>query len=176
LGLATVYGIVKQSKGHIRVVSTPGEGARFDLYFPLVEPPVVEPRIPPAADLQETGGEATILVVDDEPALRQAVVDILRSSGYTVLEAKSAPDAIRIAEQHDGELDVLLTDIVMPVMRGPEVARRVTKLRPSVHVIFMSGYAEGLPEAQLPANSAFLQKPFRFATLLEQLKLVRRKA
>ena len=176
LGLATVYGIVKQSKGHIRVASTPGEGARFELYFPLIEAPVSEPQDAPAVDLHETGSGATILVVDDEPALRQAVVDILRSSGYKVLEAKSAPDAVKIAEQHAGELDVLLTDIVMPVMRGPEVARQITKLHPSVHVIFMSGYAEGLPESQLPANSAFLQKPFRFATLLEQLKLVRRRS
>ena len=103
-------------------------------------------------------------------------MEILRSSGYTVLEAQSAPDAIKIAEQHAGEMDVLLTDIVMPGMRGPEVARRVTKLHPTIHVIYMSGYAEGFPEAELPPNSTFLQKPFRFATLLEQLKLVRRRS
>ena len=177
LGLATVYGIIKQSHGHIRVVSTPGNGARFELYFPLVDTPVPESHnSPPAESHENTGGGASILVVDDEPALRQAVVEILRSSGYTVLEAQSAPDAIKIAEQHAGEMDVLLTDIVMPGMRGPEVARRVTKLHPTIHVIYMSGYAEGFPEAELPPNSTFLQKPFRFATLLEQLKLVRRRS
>jgi CheY-like chemotaxis protein len=176
LGLATVYGIVKQSKGHIRVISTPGKGARFELYFPLVEIPDPEFHESSPVDPQESVNGATILVVDDEPALRQAVVEILRSSGYTVLEAQSAPEAVSIAEKHSEELDVLLTDIVMPVMRGPEVARRITKLHPSVHVIFMSGYAEGLPETELPPNSTFLQKPFRFATLLEQLKLVRRRA
>ena len=138
LGLATVYGIVKQSKGHIRVVSTLGKGARFELYFPLVETPVPELPPSPRADPQANpGGEATILVVDDEPALRQAVVEILRSSGYKVFEAGSASDAIEIAEQHAGELDVLLTDVVMPVMRGPEVARRLTKLHPNIHVIYM---------------------------------------
>jgi len=176
LGLATVYGIVKQSKGHIRVDSTPGKGARFALYFPLVEAPVPESHDSPPAEPHENGSGTTILVVDDEPALRQAVVEILRSSGYKVFEAQSAPDAISIAEKHAGELDVLLTDIVMPAMRGPELARRVTKLHPAIHVIYMSGYAEGLPETELPANSTFLQKPFRFATLLEQLKLVRRRA
>ncbi len=177
LGLATVYGIVKQSNGHIRVVSTPGEGARFQLYFPLVETPVPDSQpSSPAGSTEDAGSAATILVADDEVALRHAVVEILRSSGYKVLESQTAPNALEIAEQHVGELDVLLTDIVMPVMGGPELARRVTKIHPGIRVIYMSGYAEDFPDAELPPNSVFLQKPFRFATLLEQLKLVRRSA
>jgi len=177
LGLATVYGIVKQSNGHIRVVSTPGEGARFQLYFPLVETPVPDSQpSSPAGSTEDAGSAATILVADDEVALRHAVVEILRSSGYKVFESQTAPNALEIAEQHVGELDVLLTDIVMPVMGGPELARRVTKIHPGIRVIYMSGYAEGFPDAELPSNSVFLQKPFRFATLLEQLKLVRRSA
>ncbi len=177
LGLATVYGIVKQSNGHIRVVSTPGKGARFQLYFPLVETAVPETQnSSPAETTEDAGGGATILVADDEAALRHAVVEILRASGYTVFEAQTAPDALEIAEQHVGELDVLLTDIVMPALRGPELARRVAKIHPDIRVVYMSGYAEGFSEAELPANSVFLQKPFRFATLLEQLKLVRRRA
>ena len=85
-------------------------------------------------------------------------------------------DALEIARQNAGKIDILLTDIEMPGLRGPELARRIQNIRSDVKVIFMSGYAEGLPEAELPPNSAFLQKPFRFATLLEQLKLIRRKA
>jgi signal transduction histidine kinase/CheY-like chemotaxis protein len=177
LGLATVYGIVKQGSGHIRVESEPGKGTRFELYFPLVETALPKPGVSPAAKaaepLEDAGG-ATVLVADDEASLRHAVVEILRSSGYKVLEAQTAPEAVEIAEQHSGKLDILLTDIVMPGLRGPELARRVTEIHPGIHVIYMSGYAEGFPEAQLPPNSTFLQKPFRFATLLEQLKLVRR--
>jgi two-component system cell cycle sensor histidine kinase/response regulator CckA len=107
--------------------------------------------------------------------LREAVVEILRATGDTVFEAQSALDAVNIAEQQ-GKLDILLTDVVMPGLRGPELARRVSEHHPGVYVVYMSGYAENLPEMQLPPNSAFLQKPFRFATLLEQLKLVKRKA
>jgi len=177
LGLATVYGIVKQSNGQIRVVSAPGKGARFQLYFPLVEPRVPElEESSPAESTEEASSGATILVADDEAALRHAVAEILRASGYKVFEARTAPHALEIAERHLGKLDVLLTDIVMPVLRGPELARRVTKLHPDIRVVYMSGYAEGFSEAELPANSVFLQKPFRFATLLEQLKLVRRRA
>ncbi len=122
LGLATVYGIVKQSNGHIRVVSAPRQGALFQLYFPLVETPVQEsPPSSPAGSAENATGSATILVADDEVALRHAVVEILRSSGYTVFESQTAPHALEIAEQHVGELDVLLTDVVMPVMRGPEL-------------------------------------------------------
>jgi two-component system, cell cycle sensor histidine kinase and response regulator CckA len=178
LGLATVYGIVKQSNGHIRVESTPGEGARFELYFPVVETTIPEAQdLPPTEITPGADGGATILVADDEAALRHAVVEILRASGYKVLEAQTASDALEIAEQrHAGELDVLLTDVVMPVFRGPELARRVSRIHPDIRVVYMSGYAEGFSEAELPANSSFLQKPFRFATLLEQLKLIRRRA
>jgi CheY-like chemotaxis protein len=115
------------------------------------------------------------LIADDEAALRQAIAEILRSSGYKVLEAESSTEALEMARQHRGPLEILLTDIVMPGLRGPELARRVAKVHPEVQIVYMSGYAEGLPEAQLPENSTFLQKPFRFATLLEKLKLVRRK-
>jgi len=177
LGLATVYGIVKQSQGHIRVESTPGQGTRFEIYFPAVPPPTQPKPSPslPAAIETDTGVTATILIADDEAALRHAITEILRSNGYKVLEAESSTEALELARQHQGQLEILLTDIVMPGLRGPELARRVAKVHPEVQIVYMSGYAEGLPEAQLPENSTFLQKPFRFATLLEQLKLVRRK-
>jgi two-component system, cell cycle sensor histidine kinase and response regulator CckA len=180
LGLSTVYGIVNQVNGHIHVESQSGVGTRFEIYFPCGEFTLgaseetyavkASPESSPA-----TNGGVTVLVADDETPLREAVVEILRATGYIVFEAQSALDAINIAEQQ-GKLDILLTDVVMPGLRGPELARRVSERHPGVHVIYMSGYAEGLLEMQLPPNSAFLQKPFRFATLLEQLKLVRRKA
>jgi PAS domain S-box-containing protein len=178
LGLATVYGIVKQGGGHIRVDSTPGAGTRFEIYFPVVarREEEVKQASSPAGVSEEPGGGITVLVADDEAALRNSIVEILRSSGYNVLESQTAEDALEIARQNAGKIDILLTDIVMPGLRGPELARRVQNIQPDVKVVFMSGYAEGLPEAELPPNSAFLQKPFRFATLLEQLKLIRRRA
>jgi PAS domain S-box-containing protein len=131
-------------------------------------------EIVPEDNYQE-GVDATILVADDESALRHAIVEILRGNGYKVLEAETSTQALEMARQHQDQLDILLTDIVMPGLRGPELARRVAKVHPEVQIVYMSGYAEGFPEAQLPANATFLQKPFRFATLLRQLKLVRRK-
>jgi two-component system cell cycle sensor histidine kinase/response regulator CckA len=176
LGLSTVYGIVKQSGGHIRVESQLGKGTRFEIYFPQTAPETTAY----SAELQpdegiDLGFNATILVADDESALRHALVEILRHSGYHVMEAETSTQALEIARQHSGPLDILLTDIVMPGLRGPELARRVIKAHPEVQIVYMSGYAEGLPDADLPAKAAFLQKPFRFATLLEQLKLVRRR-
>jgi two-component system, cell cycle sensor histidine kinase and response regulator CckA len=117
----------------------------------------------------------TVLIADDEAALRQAVVQILRTTRYTVREAQSSTEALEMAKRHQGRIDVLLTDIVMPGPRGSELARSVAKAHPEVQVIFMSGYAGDFSEARLLEGSVFLQKPFRFATLLEQLKLVRRK-
>jgi len=178
LGLATVYGIVKQSHGHIRVQTAVGVGTRFELYFPLIEaassPPPTAPTVVESPSSKSNG--TTILVADDEAPLRQAVAEILASAGYRVLEAQTAQQAVEISDQFPGRLDLLLTDVVMPGLRGPELAQLVANRHPQVRIIFMSGYAEGFPETQLPPNSAFLQKPFRFATLLEQLKLVQRKA
>jgi PAS domain S-box-containing protein len=177
LGLATVYGIVKQSRGHIQVESVLGRGTTFSLYFPAIVAPAPSPIPPKPSDIpEESGSGVTVLVADDEAALRQAVVQILRTTGYRVLEAENSYEAWEIARQHSGDLDVLLTDIVMPGLRGTELAKRVAKAHPEVQVIYMSGYAEGFQESPLPENSIFLQKPFRFATLLEQLKLVRRRS
>ena len=154
LGLATVYGMVKQGHSHIRVVSAPGQGAQFQLYFPLVEPPAPKSQqLSPAQTMTHASGGATILIAHDETALRQAVVEILRASGYKVLEARTAPHALEIAKQHLGELDVHLTDIVLPGLRG---SRTRSARNRAIRVIYMLGYAEGLPEAEFPPpNSAF---------------------
>jgi CheY-like chemotaxis protein len=171
LGLATVYGIVKQSNGHIHVRTTPGQGTTFEIYFPSVDP--VLPSVPPPDSTTTPDlAAATILVADDESALRHAVVELLRASGYTVFEADNALEALELAEKHPG-IDILLTDIVMPGFRGPELARRISAVQPGISVIYMSGYAEGFQENELPPNAMFLQKPFRFSKLLEQLKLIR---
>ena len=175
LGLATVYGIVQQSHGHIEVHSAPGEGTRFEIHFPAIVPPAfAAPKSSPQALEAQSGSGATVLVADDQPALRHAVVEILRTSGYRVLEAETSHEALEIARQHSAQIDILLTDIVMPGLRGPDLANRVSRIHPETQVVYMSGYAQDFSDAEIPANSVFLQKPFRFATLLEQLKLVRR--
>src|SRR5262249_981401 len=170
LGLATVYGIVRQGNGHIRLETQVGAGTRFEIYFPCSEVALPSSGRSPATRSSHSaaisGQGITIWVADDEIALRQAVVEILRSSGYTVFEAQTALEAAEIAEKRIDKLDVLLTDVVMPGVRGPDLARRVSARHPGVHVLYMSVYAEGLPETQLPPNSAFLQKSFPFATLL----------
>jgi two-component system, cell cycle sensor histidine kinase and response regulator CckA len=175
LGLSTVYGIVSQSHGYIQVKSAPGEGARFEIFFPVDDSPRSETH-KPAAEHAESAPQATILLADDEAALRHAVAEILRQTGYTVFEADTALDALELAKSHAGEIEVLLTDIVMPGLRGTELAAQVRALRPGIKVIYMSGYAEGISETQLPDDSQYLQKPFRFATLLNTLRLTLRKA
>jgi CheY-like chemotaxis protein len=175
LGLATAYGIVKQSGGHIHVDTAPDEGTRFEIYFSMVDGPALHAESLSSGQLPADGGGATILVTDDEAPLRQAIAEILRSSGYNVLEASTAAEALEAVREHRGELDVLLTDIVMPGLRGTELARRVAMTHPRLQVIYMSGYPGEFQDEPLPPNSTFLQKPFRFATLLEQLRLLRRK-
>ena len=172
LGLSTVYGIVKQSGGCIRVDSAPGRGARFELYFPAAEPRQPSVSVLPVGVPEIVRGEGkTILIADDETALRRALVEMLRDSGYRVLEATSTAEALELAANFSGTLDVLLTDMDMPDLRGTELARRLSEQHPGVRVIVMSGYAEELPETQLPPNSTLLQKPFAFAALLEEIKL-----
>ncbi len=175
LGLSTVYGIVSQSEGYIQVHSTPGQGTRFEIFFPVDDSPRNGESHKPAAEHSEPAPQATILLADDEAALRHAVAEILRQSGYTVFEAATALDALELAKSHAGEIEVLLTDIVMPGLRGTDLAAQVRAFRPGIKVIYMSGYAEGISETQLPDDSQYLQKPFRFATLLNMLRLTLRK-
>ena len=176
LGLSTVYGIVRQFKGHIVVESEPGKGACFQIYLPVESSlALAAPTIVKAAAKAPETPSLRVLLADDEPPLREAIAEYLRGAGHEVLESHSAHDALETARIHTGGIDVLLTDIVMPGLRGTELARKVEDLHPEVHVIYMSGYAQSLPEAQIPQGAAFLQKPFRFAALAEQLKLVTRK-
>jgi two-component system, cell cycle sensor histidine kinase and response regulator CckA len=175
LGLPTVYDIVHQFGGHIQVESKPGFGSCFQLCFPLASPPANLDAVGPAAEA--SAGESqrlSILLADDEPGLRQALAEYLRTAGHEVHDAHNPLDALELARRH-AAFDVLITDIVMPELRGTQLAREVSKLQPGIQVIYMSGYAEGFLEGEFPAEATFFQKPFRFATLLEQLKLIARK-
>jgi PAS domain S-box-containing protein len=161
LGLATVYGIVQQSGGHIDVRSEPGRGTTFEIYLPRSKaslPP--EPAGPDAGEVH--AGSETILLVEDEAAVRALLGRALRGSGYTVLEAASGADALRLAEQHAGPIHLLVTDVVMPAMNGRQVAERLAELRPGVRALFVSGYTDDavVRHGLGGEGPAFLQKPF----------------
>lgn len=160
LGLATVYGIVNQSGGTIRVLSEPGAGTTFLVYFPRARyaGPADEPA---GTEIQERSGDETILVAEDEGMVRELVCETLRGCGYTVLEAADGEEAISASGEYGGTIHLLVTDVVMPGMNGLELAAKMTAARPELLVLFMSGYSEEAV-AQLGvrgAGEAFLQKP-----------------
>ena len=171
LGLSTVYGIVKQTGGHIWVESVVGAGARFELYFPALAPALraevagvaIEDVLPSAGGL--------ILLVEDEDAVRTATRRILQRAGYAVLEASNARDAIQIAARHDSEIDLLLTDLVMPGMRGTDLALQMVATHPRMRVLMMSGYSEESASRQwsLPPNITLLEKPFSAVSLARRV-------
>ena len=171
LGLSTVYGIVKQSGGSVWVYSEPGRGTTFKLYFPRVdEVPAPSPVVTRSSG--QDGGTETILLVEDEPVVRSLARRILAGAGYTVLEAGNANDAVAAAATHEGALDLLLTDVVMPGGNGRMVAERIGQLRPGIRVLFTSGYTDDaiLRHGVLEDASRFLSKPY---TPLELRRKVR---
>ena len=162
LGLATVYGIVKQSGGYIWVYSEPGHGTTFKIYLPLVEAAGESLRhVEPSEKLPR--GSETILVVEDDSSLREVTGEFLKSSGYTVIAAESPDQALHLAQSHNGPIDFLLTDVILPKMNGRELAARIGAARPSIKVLYVSGYADGIvrdgSHGPLQEGLAFLQKP-----------------
>ncbi len=174
LGLSTVYGIVKQGGGHVYTYSEPGHGTTFRIYLPAV---LEAGEAPPEADLPghvETRGTETILVLEDEPALRKLVQALLGQQGYTILEAATSEQALRHCEGHEGTIHLLVTDVVMPGMSGRQLAERAVQCRPDMKVLYMSGYtADAIAHhGVLDAGVAFLQKPFSSESLLQKVREV----
>ena len=161
LGLATVYGIVKQSEGAIRVESQAGRGTTFTIHLPRV-PEEAAPAPAAAAPATLLRGTETILLVEDDPELRALGIEVLQASGYTVLEAREGNEALLVMERHPGPLHLLVTDVVMPRMGGRALAERLASLRPELRVLFMSGYSEAAiaQHGVLDPGTAFMPKPF----------------
>ena len=173
LGLATVYGIVKQSGGYIWVYSESGHGTVFKVYFPVAESPADPPRGQRSdADLRKQAWE-TVLLVEDEDAVRALAREVLRRQGYVVLEARHGVDALRLAEGHPDDIHLMITDVVMPHMGGRELAERLCSVRRKMKVLFMSGYTDhALMNRALTPGSSFLQKPFNPEALARRVRQI----
>jgi signal transduction histidine kinase len=173
LGLATCFGIVKQNTGHIEVHSELGSGTTFELYFPQVQPKV-EPYRVCITPAESAGGGETVLLVEDEQVVRELAVVSLREKGYAVVEAVNGEEGLRMARQHDGKIDLVLTDVVMPVMGGKEMADVLRTSHPDTKVLFTSGYADNalMHQGVLPPGISFLQKPYLTATLTRKVREV----
>jgi len=171
LGLSMVYGVVKQSDGYIDVYSEPGIGTTFKIYLPRVDG-VVEGGKPQAPLASALRGNETVLLVEDEAALRLLTKNLLEICGYTVLEAKNGAEALDISQRHAGPIDLLLTDVVMPGISGRVLADQLTQLRPQIKVVFTSGYTGQTVGAHgiLDPGSVFLQKPFTRDALARKLR------
>jgi CheY-like chemotaxis protein len=171
LGLSTVYGIVEQLSGFIDVRSVPGQGSVFEVYLPQQQQRSVSAQpesVAPAA----RGGSETVLLVEDEPQVRDLVLAVLKARGYRVLCADSGAEAMHLEQDHPNRIHLLITDVVMPGMSGRELAEHLLSLRPELKVLFISGYTDDavLRHGVTAPGSAFLQKPFALEDLLQRTR------
>jgi len=166
-----VYGIVKQTGGHIWVYSEVGRGTTFKLYFPLVHGPV-QASPPQATTLPPPGAGATLLLVEDDPSVRSTVRRLLERHDYRVLEASNGQDALALVTARKDEIDLVLSDMVMPGMGGTELAGRVRALSPMLPVLLMTGYTEEAitRTADRPVDEQIIEKPFTLHTMLEKIR------
>lgn len=171
LGLSIIYRIVEQSNGYIELYSEPGHGTEVRIYLPsLLE---TSQLVHSTEAAPQRRGVETILVAEDEPALREKVREVLEAAGYRVLVSKDADDVIQIVMQHKGPVDLLLTDVVMPKLSGPQLAMQLQPLNPQMKVLYMSGYPDPSKlNAALESDAAFIQKPFTKQKLLHRLREV----
>ena len=173
LGLSTVYGIVKQGGGYIFAQSEPGCGTTFRIYLPRVADPADSPRVDKHAQAA-AGGSETVLLVEDEESVRELVRETLKTRGYTVIEASDGIAGMRVSEEYQGNIEILITDVVMPGMSGRELAKRVAAARPNIRVLYLSGYTEDaiIHEGALEPGTGFLQKPFTLQVLARKVREV----
>jgi CheY-like chemotaxis protein len=173
MGLASVYGIVKQSGGYVWVYSEPGRGTTFKLYFPRVRADVETARMP-HIDTDSVEGDETILLVEDENALREITAITLRSAGYTIVEADSPAKAIQLLTTHREPIHLLLTDVIMPHMNGVELSKRLQASRPNLKVVFASGYGgdDLARQMSVAPDAVLLEKPFSKNALLKKVHAV----
>jgi two-component system cell cycle sensor histidine kinase/response regulator CckA len=173
LGLSTVYGVVKQSGGHVEAESRPGDGTSFRVFLPSVRG-TVRPSPVPAYLAEVAGGRETILLVEDEAGIRALGQFLLREGGYTVLAASDGVEAVSVVARHQGEIDLLIADLVMPGMSGFQLTSRLTALRPGLKVLYMSGYSEEVVVGQgdLGSGAPFIGKPFTPKALASKVREV----
>lgn len=172
LGLSTVYGIVKQSGGNIWVYSEPGHGTAFKIYLPRAEADAAVEEPPASASEPAVNGSGTILVVDDHPGVRALIATTLARVGYNVLQTGTAQEALDVLRQHNGSINLLLTDVVMPVMSGYELSRQARRSRADLRVAFMSGYTDKtiMDHGVLTPGTPFVEKPIVPAVLVDKIR------
>jgi CheY-like chemotaxis protein len=172
LGLATVYGIVTQSGGDIQLYSEPGRGTTFKIYLPRVAEVAAEADDTTSPGPAVARGDETVLLVEDEPEVRDLAREILEGSGYTVLQACDPLEAVLMAEQHLGAIHLLLTDVIMPRQSGRALVERLGPLRPEMQVLYMSGYTNEaiVRHGVLDPDTLFIQKPFTPAALANKVR------